>query len=203
MSFSKIGSPIEISVKEKLFEKSETKFKNVVDNGSKYFTFYHNGPTYFIRALSYMPNDIGNLQPSSHYKMVSFGNALKHSPTCVLNSSLFYFFYKNYSNCRDFSEREIYAFSIGEMTNELIEILNGLEIQLRISYQQNRELKSRVYDSGYIQYDEFYPAKSKVIIDEIDTALAAHYGFTDEELDFIINYDIKYRMGKELENEGD
>jgi len=25
--------------------------------------------------------------------------------------------------------------------------------------------------------------------------LAKHYGFTDEELDFIINYDIKYRMG--------
>ena len=24
-----------------------------------------------------------------------------------------------------------------------------------------------------------------------------HYGFTDEELDFIINYDIKYRMGDE------
>jgi hypothetical protein len=23
-------------------------------------------------------------------------------------------------------------------------------------------------------------------------------GFTEEELDFIINYDIKYRMGKEL-----
>jgi len=27
--------------------------------------------------------------------------------------------------------------------------------------------------------------------------LARHYGFTDEELDFIINYDIKYRMGGE------
>ena len=24
--------------------------------------------------------------------------------------------------------------------------------------------------------------------------LTKHYGFTDEELDFIINYDIKYRM---------
>ncbi len=35
----------------------------------------------------------------------------------------------------------------------------------------------------------------KPIIDEIDTALAKHYGFTEEELDFIINYDIKYRMG--------
>jgi hypothetical protein len=32
--------------------------------------------------------------------------------------------------------------------------------------------------------------------DEIDHVLARHYGFTDEELEFIINYDIKYRMGK-------
>ena len=40
---------------------------------------------------------------------------------------------------------------------------------------------------------------AKPIIDEIDRVLAAHYGFTDEELDFIINYDIKYRMGRETE----
>ncbi|HZX49086.1 MAG TPA: hypothetical protein VFF47_07720 [Nitrospirota bacterium] len=39
-------------------------------------------------------------------------------------------------------------------------------------------------------------AFSKPIIDEIDKVLAEHYGFTNEELDFIINYDIKYRMGK-------
>ncbi len=42
-----------------------------------------------------------------------------------------------------------------------------------------------------------------------DKVLARHYGFTDEESDFIpsaslrtgINYDIKYRMGKELDAE--
>ena len=39
--------------------------------------------------------------------------------------------------------------------------------------------------------------QSKFIIDEIDRVLAKHYGFTDEELDFIINYDIKYRMGQD------
>jgi hypothetical protein len=32
-------------------------------------------------------------------------------------------------------------------------------------------------------------------MDAIDKELAKLYGFTDEELDFIINYDIKYRMG--------
>ena len=31
--------------------------------------------------------------------------------------------------------------------------------------------------------------------------LASYYGFTEEELDYIINYDIKYRMGDELSEE--
>lgn len=47
------------------------------------------------------------------------------------------------------------------------------------------------------------PKHSKPIIDEIDQVLAQHYGFTGEELDFIINYDIKYRMGQNGEDEGE
>ena len=43
----------------------------------------------------------------------------------------------------------------------------------------------------------------KPIIDEIDELLAKHYGFTEEELDFIVNYDIKYRMGDELDDNDD
>jgi hypothetical protein len=39
------------------------------------------------------------------------------------------------------------------------------------------------------------PKYSKPIVDEIDRALARHYGLSAEELDFIINYDVKYRMG--------
>ena len=40
--------------------------------------------------------------------------------------------------------------------------------------------------------------QSKNIMDRIDSILMKHYKFTEEELDFIINYDIKYRMGDEL-----
>jgi hypothetical protein len=67
-----------------------------------------------------------------------------------------------------------------------------------------RDLKNHAYRkecnykaTGKVIYDEFYPKYSKPIIDEIDRVLAKHYGVTDEELDFIINYDIKYRMGRE------
>jgi len=36
---------------------------------------------------------------------------------------------------------------------------------------------------------------------EIECLVYPLYGFTEEELDFIINYDIKYRMGDELNEE--
>ena len=42
---------------------------------------------------------------------------------------------------------------------------------------------------------------SNPVIDEINKELAQHYGFTEKELDLIINYDIKYRMGEELTDE--
>ena len=60
-----------------------------------------------------------------------------------------------------------------------------------------------VYKStGEIKYREYYVRKSKFFIDKIDQVLAKHYGFTEEELNYIINYDIKYRMGDSL-NGGD
>jgi hypothetical protein len=33
--------------------------------------------------------------------------------------------------------------------------------------------------------------------------LAGHYGFTAEELDFILNYDIKYRLGRDPESDAE
>jgi hypothetical protein len=42
---------------------------------------------------------------------------------------------------------------------------------------------------------------NRPIIDEIDTVLAGHYGFTAAELDFILNYDIKYRLGRDTGDE--
>jgi len=69
--------------------------------------------------------------------------------------------------------------------------------KLMKGYKSNSE----IIRYGNAEVDQFYVSQCKSIIDEIDKVLAKHYGFTQEELDFIINYDIKYRMGKELEGE--
>ncbi len=104
------------------------------------------------------------------------------------------------SNCRDLTLREIENFPIG---------LNSIEDATKqklakLSVLLMKDLKSHAYRkecsykaTGKVIYDEFYPKYSKPIIDEIDRVLAKHYGFTDEELDFIINYNVKYRMGRD------
>ena len=55
--------------------------------------------------------------------------------------------------------------------------------------------------AGKLRIQSFQPRLSKPVIDKIDKSIYKHYGFTEEELDFIINYDIKYRMGDELNEE--
>jgi predicted metal-dependent peptidase len=52
-----------------------------------------------------------------------------------------------------------------------------------------------------MRYKEYCPTQAKHVIDEIDKVLSKQYELTEVELDFIVNYDIKYRMGKELEEE--
>jgi len=88
------------------------------------------------------------------------------------------------------------------MTGAIKANLSALTNRLMKDYRSHAVRKETEYKStGKVVYDEFYPKYSKSIIDEIDRTLAKHYGFTGEELDFIINYDIKYRMGKDAGEE--
>jgi len=60
-----------------------------------------------------------------------------------------------------------------------------------------------VYSHDTLTVQCIVPKRAKPIIDEIDRVLARHYGFTAEELDFIFNYDLKYRLGREAEADGE
>lgn len=197
-SLYKIGNRTSFAIWEKLEGKSFKRLGTLfTDNGSE-VTYYHNAPTYFVRAMPYKPNSGKGMQESSHYKPIPLTKGESNGVSSILNSSIFYWFYKVISNCRDFSEREIAPFPIGDLA---LHQLNVVGAELGASYKRHKEIKNRDYSGSVVYYEEYYPAKSKSIIDEIDELLAKHYGFTEEELDFIINYDIKYRMGDELNAE--
>jgi hypothetical protein len=197
----KIGSAIAKSILDNVLKNIGSLSNFEVPKKGQFACFYHDGPTYWIRTLPFEPNPGIKSSRSNHYhavRTVSYEKTL--IVTSILNSSIFYWFFKIISNCRDFGVKEFYEFPLGKLSSKHIEALNILGQDLEKNLSDNAKQCFRTYPSGKIFYEEYYPVKAKPIIDEIDRILAQHYGFTDEELDFIINYDIKYRMGKEAKD---
>ena len=97
-----------------------------------------------------------------------------------------------------FNIKDYMIFSFRCNYSDSEELLNLSSI-LEKDFDANKEkLVTESVTRGTVESYVYRKKKSKPIIDQIDTVLAEHYGFTEEELDFIINYDIKYRMGKAL-----
>ena len=170
---------------------------------SNYTVYFHDAPQYWIRAMNFTPyfwNEKDGEKTSSHLKKIQFKTKLNALTTvAMLNSSLFYWWFIVLSNCRDLTAREINNFpvSLDKIDKPIKDNLSQLAKELMKDLQANSVRKKCNYKAtGKVIYDEYHPKNSKPIIDKIDCVLAQHYGFTDEELDFIINYDIKYRMGQ-------
>ena len=112
----------------------------------------------------------------------------------LLNSNLFYFFWKSLTDARHVYPSDIAMFPVD--VNEVLPSLSELSALVTDLMDELRRNSERI-TYGRAEVDQFYVAPCKPIIDKIDRVLAKHYGFTDEELDFIINYDVKYRMGRD------
>ena len=163
---------------------------------------YHNAPVNWIRSHSFVPyfsSERDGEGITTQLKAIEFENNKKvNIASAVINSTIFFIWWVVNSDCYHLNKLEIaeFRFSCGtESDNDLISLSDKLAKDM-LSKSQRRVYNYKT--SGRVEYDEFYMKLSKPIIDEIDKVLAKHYGFTDEELDFIINYDIKYRMGDEL-----
>ena len=144
----------------------------------------------------YFQSDSGKQRSTDHLKDLFFRSlSLSKRVGAILNSTIFYFWFTTQGNCRNIAEQDIKCLPTGDIRLNSLEKLESFFDDLMVDLKINS--KRRVYNysnAGRVEYDEFYPSLSKVRIDPIDQLLAEHYGLTDEETDFIINYDIKYRM---------
>lgn len=121
----------------------------------------------------------------------------------ALSSDVFWWWYTVTSNVRDLNPFDILNFPLPESTLADPD-LQALGMRYLKDIDNNSTMLVREQkQTGTTKTQSFKIQKSKHIIDEIDTILARHYGFTVEELDFILNYDIKYRLGRGTETDGE
>ena len=165
------------------------------------YIYYHAAPIYWCKALM----DIDSLRRrglniADSYKRREMSLKYKDFAFSLLNSSTFFYYWIVLSDCYNLTKKYISEIRVPDSLSE-----NTLKKEadcLNKDLNNNIQIAEYQYTNrGMVRFAQFFPKKSKPIIDEIDKVLAKHYGFTEEELDFIINYDIKYRMGDELNEE--
>jgi len=166
--------------------------------------FYFRGMLYWIKVLDHLPlhKEDGKNKISSQCKRVLVRSDVPaHCLIAVISSSLFFWFYQTYSDCQQINQREFVGFQFDPGAD--IHLLATLGKKLMLDYKENSKVVVRhIHRRGATVKKEYFEInKSKPILDGIDEVLAQHYDFTNEEMDFIINCDVKYRMGRDIEDE--
>ncbi|MDD5558434.1 DNA methyltransferase [Candidatus Methylomirabilis sp.] len=197
-----VGSHEAVSILAKLEARSEKVVLSYYSNGpSGYDMHYHRSPRYWIRAMDFEQYFKSPTRTRSihHFRDLHFKDKREARVVgAALNSSLFFYWFVSVGNGRNITGTDVEQFPLGNLSEDIVNELPRLFDKLMKDYKVHSFIRVR----QDCEFQEFRPSMSKPIIDEIDRALAKHYGFTDEELDFIINYDIKYRMGGS-DNDGD
>jgi hypothetical protein len=200
----RFSTNIEIEISNKVFSISKQLGCSFISKSSQKIYYRIGGGRYWKIFTTFQPKFVleGKQTSSSRENYLYFDSIDNLNISLIaLSSSSFFWYFQITTNSRDLNPFDLKSFPINCELSTLSQKAKLLSSEYIKDIKTNKLEKEKVSKkTGHIVYEEFYPRKSKTIIDKIDTVLAEHYNFTEAELDFIINYDIKYRMGKELEN---
>ena len=197
--FPKIASPLQVSAYAKVFAGTNSPLGRAMStHTTSNFVFYQESAQYWIKATVGLPHYAknGRVGAPAHGRHFYVDSARQARIVCaILQSNLFYSYFIAFSDCFHVSDTLTMSFPVpSAVLND--GSLDSLGAKLMRSLERNAERKTIDIKAGdKVSYDEFRVGESKPIINEIDHILSRHYKFTEEELDFITNYDIKYRMG--------
>ena len=197
-SILKISSDIELSILQKFYTNSAISFFKSTNKASSNEMNYRSAGGRYWKIFLDKPFGTGN----SSEKRVTFNDIDRYVVISSVSSDVFWWYYSSHFDMFNLGDYQIFGFRLSKLSSSIIEGLKEIGKKYELSLEKNAIIKQVQTGHGIVSQKQYYVRKSKPIIDEMDKVLAKHYGFTEEELDFIINYDIKYRMGDELnENE--
>jgi hypothetical protein len=196
-SLEKLGSDLEDQAFKRINARGE-KLAAAVTRIGQSKVYYTRKFGYFLAFLDFVPEIINSKSgqrtlPSELKELGLESIESSHAVTALLSSSIFFWFWNVLSDCRNLNRRDILAFPFDP--ERVAPSFRQQIAKLGKHYLQELRKTSRFMVKSGLRIETFEYAECKHIIDAIDSLLAQHYGFTESELDFIVNYDIKYRMG--------
>ena len=187
----KIGSEIEKTILNKLF--NYTKLGSLIKTSGSPIIYRFAGGRYFKVVTNYSTG-------SSAERTIYFANSkIADAVGCVLSSSLSFWFYQIFSDNLNWKTYEIENFTVPQLSAEDIDYLDKLYSRYLSDIEAKANIRITSGESTYNvdSFKEYKIVRSKAIIDEIDDYICPLYGLTQEETDFIKNYELEFRLAGE------
>ena len=194
----KISMDVESSILEKLLSVS-TSVADFIGQTDHRIFYRTDGGLYWKVFTDFPPAFSINGKKGHSSRETQFSVQAHHQvyPMIVsLSSDIFWWWYTITSNVRHLNPADIRGFPLPESIFTDAHLRDLADRYLADLVGNSTMLVRQQKQTGRTETQSFKIQKSKPIIDRIDSALAVHYGLTAEELDYIVNYDIKYRMGR-------
>lgn len=178
----KIGNVYEDSIFEKICNVKGESLLSLLNTLNKQSSVYVNmRACFWMKAFSFNPG-------SKEYKEFGCSNEMRPYLLAILNSNLFFLYWTIVSDCWHITNKELSEFFVP--TNGVC--LDMFRI-LTSKLERKLERTKKYIGSVQTQY-EYKHRECKPEIDAIDDALQEIYGLTDDEVAFLKEYKLKYRM---------
>jgi hypothetical protein len=142
---------------------------------------------------------------SSAEKVLKFDKNIANVVGAILSSNLFFWFYQIYSDNHNLKLYDISIFCIPYKklleNPEIIKKIEEVYNEYLNDIEKNAIVKKTTQYKKIKEFKEYRIRKSKHIIDKIDDLICPLYGMTEQEIDFIKNYEIEFRLSDEISND--
>lgn len=187
----KIGTEIEKEILRKIFH--QQKLGNYICNSGSPIIYRFAGGRYFKVVTNY--SNGSSAERAIYFPNKKFADAIG----CILSSNLSFWFYQIFSDNLNWKNYEIENFTIPQLSEANISFLDDLYSRYLTDIEEKANVRTTTGESTYNvdSFKEYKIVYSKPIIDEIDDYICPLYGLTQEETDFIKNYEIEFRLAGE------
>ena len=185
----KISSPIEVSILKKIF--SQTPIAQLVNDDGDPLFYRTTGGRYFKVVTNYSTGS--NKEPQTPFLI---RKDVRDAVGCILSSNLAFWFYQIYSNNLDWKRYEIESFTVPDQLELHAQEIAKLYSEYLTDIEANANVRKSSDNSRYKvdSFKEYKIGRSKKVIDRIDDLIGPLYGLTPEEIEFVKNYEIEFRL---------
>ena len=120
----------------------------------------------------------------------------------TLSTNLFYFYHQVYMNMLDMKRNELEMFplfDLKKLSKSEISAIENLYSEYLADIEKNVSVRTSSANSSYnvATFKNYKLRNSKNLIDKLDDLIDKFYGLTEEEINYIKNFELEFRISEE------